>query len=77
VTGLRVSALLLLGIAAIAAAVGAPGLGQLILGGLDKAGTPFAIYLTLEGIIGIVVLAILFDLGFVLLNRLTTSRGLR
>jgi osmoprotectant transport system permease protein len=77
VTGMRVSALLLLGIAAIAAAVGAPGLGQLILGGLDKAGTPFAIYLTLEGIIGIVVLAILFDLGFVLLNRLTTSRGLR
>lgn len=77
VTGMRVSAQLLLGIAAIAATVGGPGLGKLILSGLDVAGTPFAIYLTLEGILGIVVLAVLFDLAFVLLSRLTTSRGLR
>ncbi|GAA5144299.1 ABC transporter permease [Pseudonocardia eucalypti] len=77
VTGMRVSAQLLLGIAAIAATVGGPGLGRLILTGLDVAGTPFAIYLTLEGILGIIVLALLFDLAFVLLSRLTTSRGLR
>ena len=76
VTGLRVAAQLLLGIAAIAAAVNGPGLGNLILQGLSSAGTPFAIYLTLQGIIGIVVLAILFDLGFTALRRLTTSRGL-
>jgi len=77
VTGMRVSTQLLLGIAAIAATVGGPGLGTLIMTGLDVAGTPFAIYLTLEGVLGIVVLAILLDLGFVLLSRLTTSRGLR
>lgn len=77
VTGMRVSAQLLLGIAAIAATVGGPGLGRLIMTGLDVAGTPFAIYLTLEGILGIIVLALLFDLAFVLLSRLTTSRGLR
>lgn len=76
VTGLRVAAQLLLGIAAIAAAVNGPGLGNLILQGLSSAGTPFAIYLTLQGIIGIVALAILFDLGFTALRRLTTSRGL-
>lgn len=76
ITGLRVATQLLLGIAAIAAAVNGPGLGNLILDGLAKAGTPFAIYLTIEGIIGIIVLAVVFDALFALLNRLTTSRGL-
>jgi osmoprotectant transport system permease protein len=76
VTGLRVAAQLLLGIAAIAAAVNGPGLGNLILQGLDKAGTPFAVYLTIEGAAAIVVLAVLFDAAFALLKRLTTSRGL-
>ncbi|GAB3743804.1 ABC transporter permease [Nocardiopsis nanhaiensis] len=76
ITGLRVAAQLLLGIAAIAAAVNGPGLGNLILQGLSSAGTPFAIYLTLQGILGIVVLAILFDLCFAVLGRLTTSRGI-
>lgn len=76
-TGLRVATQLLLGIAAIAAAVNGPGLGNLILDGLAIAGTPFAIYLTIEGIAGIVLLAILFDALFSVLNRLTTSRGIR
>ncbi|OEU96473.1 ABC transporter permease [Streptomyces oceani] len=74
-TGLRVAAQLLLGIAAIAAAVNGPGLGNLILDGLATAGTPFAIYLTIEGAAGIVVLAVVFDLLFAAVNRLTTPRG--
>lgn len=77
ITGLRVSTQLLLGMAAIAAAVNGPGLGNLILDGLAKAGTPFGFYLVIEGIVGIVVLAVLLDLAFVTLNRLTTSKGLR
>ncbi|MBR8740539.1 ABC transporter permease [Nocardiopsis sp. MG754419] len=76
ITGLRVAAQMLLGIAAIAAAVNGPGLGNLILQGLSSAGTPFAVYLTLQGVLGIIVLAILFDLLFAALNRLTTSRGM-
>lgn len=76
ITGLRVAAQLLLGIAAIAAAVNGPGLGNLILQGLSSAGTPFAVFLTVQGILGIVVLAILFDLCFAAVGRLTTSRGL-
>ncbi len=75
-TGLRVAAQLLLGIAAIAAAVNGPGLGNLILDGLASAGTPYAVYLTLEGAAGIVVLAVLFDLLFSAVNRLTTPKGL-
>jgi osmoprotectant transport system permease protein len=77
ITGLRVATQLLLGIAAIAAAVNGPGLGTVILDGLATAGTPFGLYLAIEGIIGIIVLAVLFDLGFVALNRLSTSRGIR
>lgn len=75
-TGLRVATQLLLGIAAIAAAVNGPGLGNLILDGLATAGTPFAIYLTIEGAAGIVLLAVLFDLLYAAVNRLTTPRGL-
>jgi osmoprotectant transport system permease protein len=74
ITGLRVATQLLLGIAAIAAAVNGPGLGNLILQGLSSAGTPFAIYLTLQGILGIVVLAILFDLCFAVLGRAASTR---
>lgn len=74
--GLRVATQLLLGIAAIAAAVNGPGLGNLILDGLATAGTPFAIYLTIEGCVGIVLLAVLFDLLFAAMNRLTTPKGL-
>jgi len=73
--GLRVAAQLLLGIAAIAAAVNGPGLGNLILGGLATAGTPFAIYQTVEGIAAIALLAVLFDLLFAAVIRLTTPRG--
>lgn len=76
VTGLRVATQMILGIAAIAAAVNGPGLGNLILQGLTSAGTPFAAYLTLQGVLGIVVLAVLFDLFFAALGRMTTSRGM-
>lgn len=75
-TGMRVATQLLLGIAAIAAAVNGPGLGNLILDGLASAGTPYAVYLTVEGCLGIVLLAVVFDLLFAGLNRLTTAKGL-
>lgn len=75
-TGLRVATQLLLSIGAIAAAVNGPGLGNLILDGLATAGTPFAVYLTVEGAAGIVLLAVLFDLLFAAVQRLTTPRGL-
>lgn len=77
VTGMRVSTLLVLGIAAIGAYVNGPGLGNDIFSGIARVGTPIAIDLVLGGMLGIVILAVLFDLFFLLVNRLTTSRGLR
>ncbi len=76
-TGVRVSAVLLVGIAALGALIRGPGLGQLILSGLRLIGSPNATNLALAGTLGVVVIAILLDVGFLLLSRLTTSKGIR
>jgi osmoprotectant transport system permease protein len=77
IAGVRVSTMLLLGIAAIAAVVNGPGLGDDIFAGLARIGGANALNLVLGGTVGIIVLALLFDTFFNLLGRLTTSRGIR
>jgi len=76
-TGMRVSTLLTLGIAAIGAYIQGPGLGNDIFAGLSRISSPNALNLVLGGTLGVIVLAVLFDLLYVLINRLTTSRGIR
>jgi osmoprotectant transport system permease protein len=76
-TGMRVSTLITLGITAIGAYIQGPGLGNDIFAGLSRLASPNALNLVLGGTLGVVVLAVLFDLLYVLLNRLTTSRGIR
>lgn len=76
VTGLRVSALLILGIAAIAAYVNGPGLGELIFQGLARIGGAGATNQAALGTLGVVLLALLFEVFFSVLGRLTTSRGI-
>ena len=75
--GVRVSAVLLVGIAALGALVQGPGLGELIFAGLRIIGSPNASNLALAGTLAIVVIAGLLDVLFLLLARLTTSKGLR
>jgi osmoprotectant transport system permease protein len=77
IAGIRTSMLLLMGIAAIGAAVGAPGLGDAIFSGLSRVGGANALNLVLSGTLGIVLLAILLDFVMGFLGRLTTSRGVR
>ncbi len=77
IAGIRVSTMLLMGIAAIAAVVGGPGLGDDIFAGLARIGGANALNLVLGGILGVIVLALLFDAFFNLLSRLTTSRGIK
>lgn len=77
ITGIRVSAQLTIGIAAIAAYVEGPGLGNPIFDGLARLGSRNALNSALAGTLGVVILALLVDLGFVLIRRLTTSRGIR
>jgi len=76
-TGVRVSAVLLVGIAALGTFVRGPGLGELIFAGLRIIGSPNAANLALAGTLAIVVIAVLLDVLFLMLARLTTSKGLR
>jgi len=77
ITGVRVTTLVLLGIAAIGAIVNGPGYGEFIFTGLARVGTPVAVNLVLAGTLGVIVLAVLFDLLFHAVRRFTTSRGIR
>lgn len=76
-TGVRVAAQLTIGIAAIAAYVAGPGLGQYIFRGLSSLGSKNALNYALTGTVAVVILALLIDGAFILITRLTTSRGLR
>lgn len=76
-TGIRVSTLLIVSIAAIAAAVGGPGLGNSILSGLARLGAVVALPMVLAGTAGVIVVALALDLLYLLIGKLTTSRGLR
>lgn len=76
-TGIRVSTLIVLGVAAIAAAVNGPGLGEFIFRGIGRIGAVNALNEMLTGVLGVIVLAILFDIAFFGVRRATTSAGVR
>jgi osmoprotectant transport system permease protein len=75
--GMRVSTQMLMGIAAIAAYAKGPGLGNLVFSGLSQLGGANALNMALAGTLGVIVLALLLDAVYVLVGRLTTSRGIR
>jgi len=76
-TGIRVSTVLIVGIAALGAYVNGPGLGEDIFAGLSRVGTPTALHLTVSAILAAVALALLLDSFYLVLGKLTTSRGIR
>ncbi|MFC4083768.1 ABC transporter permease subunit [Amycolatopsis samaneae] len=73
-SGIRVSTQITIGIAAIGAYVKGPGLGNQIFDGLGRFGSVNSLNQVLTGTLGIVVLALLFDLAFAALGKLTTRR---
>ncbi len=77
VAGLRVSTQMSMGVAAIAAYALGPGLGGYIFTGLAQIGGANAVNYALVATIGIVILALLLDLGLLVIERLTTSKGIR
>ncbi len=76
-TGVRTSVLLLVSTAAIGAIVRGPGLGNSIYDGLNRIGTPSALYAALSGIAGVVIVGVTFNFAFLFIAKLTTSRGIR
>ena len=77
ITGVRVSALVTAGIAAIATLVDGGGLGDFIKNGLARLGSPNSMEAIWTGTVFIVALALTFDGLFGLIRRMTTSPGLR
>ena len=75
--GMRVSAQMVMGVAAIAAYVLGPGLGGFIFSGLSRLGGANSLASVVTGVVGVVVVALVLDGLLVLLGRLTTSRGIR
>lgn len=76
-TGVRVSAQMLMGIAAIAAYALGPGLGGYIFSGISRMGGANATNSILAATIGILVLAVVLDTVLNVVTRLTTPRGIR
>lgn len=76
-TGMRVSTLIIIGISAIGAYINGPGLGQDIFSGLARIGGASALNLVLGGTLGLIILAVLFDIVYVLVSRITIPKGIR
>lgn len=77
ITGIRVSVLLISGIAAIAAIVGGGGLGDFINNGLTRLPLPGSMEAIWTGTLFIIIIALILDSLFLLVRRATTSAGIR
>lgn len=75
--GLRTATQLVVGIAAIAAYVNGPGLGRFIFSGLSQLGGANALNQVVVGTVGIIIIALAFDLLLAFVGRLTISKGIR
>ncbi len=76
-TGVRVSAQMLMGIAAIAAFALGPGLGGYIFSGISRSGGANATNSVVAGTVGILILAVILDTVLNIITRVTTPRGIR
>jgi len=76
-TGVRISAQMLMGIAAIAAFALGPGLGGYIFSGISRMGGANATNSIVVATIGILILAVILDTVLNIIARLTTPRGIR
>jgi osmoprotectant transport system permease protein len=76
-TGVRISAQMLMGIAAIAAYALGPGLGGYIFSGISRMGGANATSSIVAATVGILILAIVLDTVLNFLTRLTVPKGIR
>ncbi|WP_025620143.1 ABC transporter permease [Salinispora cortesiana] len=72
-TGIRVSTQMTMGIAAVGAYVGGPGLGHQIFDGLANLGGVNSLNQALVGTVGVIVLALTVDFALALLGKLTQA----
>lgn len=77
ISGIRVAVLITISIAVVAAIINGPGLGQLLRSGLARLGAVNSFYEVLTGTLGCLVVAAGYEIAFLVIQRLTTPRGLR
>jgi len=77
ITGVRISAQMLMGIAAIAAYALGPGLGGYIFSGISRMGGANATNSIVAATVGILILAVILDTVLNFFTRLTVPRGIR
>ena len=75
--GIRVSAQMVMGIAALTASALGPGLGGFIFSGLSRLGGANSLESVITGVVAVIILALILDLLLVGLGRITTPRGIR
>jgi osmoprotectant transport system permease protein len=76
-SGVRVATVLTVGIAAIAAYVGGPGLGSEIFGGLGAIGSARGVPQATVGVLAIIVVTVVLDAVVATTGKLLTPKGLR
>lgn len=76
-TGVRVSAQMSMGVAAIAAYALGPGIGGYIYTGLSQIGNANALNYALVGTFAVIILALILDAILAAIGRTTTSKGIR
>jgi osmoprotectant transport system permease protein len=76
-SGVRIATVLTVGIAAVAAYVGGPGLGSEIFGGLGAIGSARGVPQAIVGTLAIVLVTILLDIGVAAGGKLLTPKGIR
>lgn len=75
-SGVRVAVLIMIAITAVAAIISELGFGQLLLDGLARLGGAGSFEQVIVGTFGCLVVAAVFEIVFVLVQRFTTSRGI-
>jgi len=76
-SGIRVSVLIMISIAAVAAIVSGLGFGKPLLDGLTRLGGTGSFDQVVVGTLGPLVIAAVFEIAFAIVKRLTTPRGIR
>lgn len=77
IAGLRVATMLLVSIFAIASYIGAGGLGQEIFRGLENLGSVWALDVVLGATLAVVIVALVLDIVYMGIAKVTTPRGIR
>jgi osmoprotectant transport system permease protein len=77
ISGIRVAVLIVISIAVVAAIINGPGLGKPLQDGLARLGAANSFNEVITGTLGCLVVAIGYEIIFVVVQRFTTPRGIR